>query len=154
VQVRIVAADGRVLPPGVPGAVGEVQVRGWRADGAWARTGDLGRLDATGRLFLAGRLDEMIVSGGENVYPGPLLATLRSHPAVDDALLTAVPDEEYGHRWKATICLLPGAAVTEGELRGWLRGRVTRAETPRDVEVVTALPRGITGKPQHNRPQP
>jgi acyl-CoA synthetase (AMP-forming)/AMP-acid ligase II len=144
VRVRVVDGTGRVVPPG---AVGAVEVRGWSADGAWAATGDLGHLDVAGRLFLDGRSDEMIVSGGENVYPGPVLAALRDHPDVDDVLLAAVPDEQFGTRWRATVCARPGADLGAAQLRDWLRGRVTRAETPRDIEVVTSMPRGATGKP-------
>jgi acyl-CoA synthetase (AMP-forming)/AMP-acid ligase II len=144
VGVRIVGASGRVLPPG---AVGAVQVRGWRARGAWVATGDVGHRDVEGRLFLDGRADEMIVSGGENVYPGPTLAALRAHPGVADALLCPVPDDEFGTRWRAAVRARPGTTLTEDELRGWVRPRLARAEVPRDIEIVTEMPRGATGKP-------
>ena len=106
----------------------------------------LGRLDPVGRLFLAGRVDDMIVSGGENVYPGPVLEAILAHPAVEDAVLSAVADAEFGQRLRVTVSARPGAVLTEAELRTWLRDRLSRAEQPRDVSIVDSLPRTATGK--------
>jgi acyl-CoA synthetase (AMP-forming)/AMP-acid ligase II len=148
VRVRVVDADGASLPPG---RIGGIEVRGWHPDGAWLPTGDLGHVDLAGRLFVDGRLDDMIVSGGENVYAGPVAAVVTSHPAVADALLEPVPDEEFGRRLRATVELHPGHRLTADELRGWLAERLPRAERPRDITIVTELPRTATGKPLRHR---
>ncbi|MEU1839513.1 AMP-binding enzyme [Micromonospora chersina] len=100
-----------------------------------------------GRLLLDGRVDDMIVSGGENVYPGPVAAAITSHPDVADAVLRPVPDEEFGQRLLATVEVRTDRTLTEASLRKWLRHRLTRAELPRDIVIVTTLPRSATGKP-------
>ena len=124
-----------------------MQVAGWRRAGEWLTTGDLGHLDPAGRLFLDGRLDNMIVSGGENVYPGPVAAVLTSHPDVEDAVLTAVADDEFGQRLRATLQVRAGSSLTEAQLRVWLRERLSRAEQPRDIVFVNRLARTATDKP-------
>jgi acyl-CoA synthetase (AMP-forming)/AMP-acid ligase II len=125
-----------------------LEVRGWHAErDRWLATGDLGHLDLVGRLFLDGREDDMIVSGGENAYPGPVVRALADHPDVADALVEPVPDEEYGQRFRATVELRPGRSLTVDELRGWLRERLSPAERPRDIVLVDALARTETGKP-------
>ncbi|HST83714.1 MAG TPA: SDR family NAD(P)-dependent oxidoreductase [Kineosporiaceae bacterium] len=144
VRFRVVEPDGRPLPPG---GIGEIQVRGWQPDGQWLATGDLGHVDLAGRLFVDGRLDDMIVSGGENVYAGPVAAILTSHPDVADALVVPVADAEFGQRLRATVEVHPGRSLTAEELREWLDARLSRAERPREITVVTALRRTSTGKP-------
>jgi acyl-CoA synthetase (AMP-forming)/AMP-acid ligase II/short-subunit dehydrogenase len=148
VRIRVVDPGGAPLPPG---PVGEIQVRGWHPDGRWSATGDLGHVDPAGRLFVDGRLDDMIVSGGENVYPGPVTAVLTSHPDVADALVEPVDDEEFGRRLRATVELLPGRALTVAELREWLGARLSRADRPREITIVAALRRTATGKPVRDR---
>jgi acyl-CoA synthetase (AMP-forming)/AMP-acid ligase II/short-subunit dehydrogenase len=144
VRFRVVEADGTPLPPG---GIGEIQVRGWHPDGQWLATGDLGHVDLAGRLFVDGRLDDMIVSGGENVYAGPVAAILTSHPDVADAMLEPVADAEFGQRLRATVEVHPGRSLTADQLRQWLDARLSRAERPREITVVTALRRTATGKP-------
>jgi acyl-CoA synthetase (AMP-forming)/AMP-acid ligase II/short-subunit dehydrogenase len=144
VRVRIAEPDGTPLPPG---RVGEIRVRGWHPDGSWFATGDLGHLDPAGRLFVDGRLDDMIVSGGENVYPGPVAAVLTGHPDVADVLLEPVPDAEFGQRLRATVEVRPGRDLTADRLRDWLEQRLSPAERPRDITVVTELRRNAAGKP-------
>ena len=89
----------------------------------------------------------MIVSGGENVYPGPVAEILLSHPDVADALLEPVADAEFGQRLRATVEVHPGRSLTTGQLREWLDTRLSRAERPREITVVAALRRTATGKP-------
>ncbi|MEV6305401.1 SDR family NAD(P)-dependent oxidoreductase [Actinoplanes sp. NPDC051861] len=149
VRVRVAGPDGTPLPPG---RTGEIQVNGWHPDGDWLGTGDLGHLDLAGRLFVDGRLDDMIVSGGENVYPAPVGAAITSHPDVSDVLLEPVPDAEFGHRLRATVELLPGRTLTPDQLRAWLSTRLSPAERPRDITVVPELPRTATGKPLRSPP--
>jgi acyl-CoA synthetase (AMP-forming)/AMP-acid ligase II len=151
VRVRVVDPDGTPLPPG---RIGGIEVRGWHPDGEWLPTGDLGHVDLAGRLFVDGRLDDMIVSGGENVYAGAVAAVVTSHPDVADALLEPVADEEFGRRLRATVELHPGRTLTAGQLRDWLAPRLPKAERPRDITVVEALPRTATGKPVRTRDEP
>jgi acyl-CoA synthetase (AMP-forming)/AMP-acid ligase II/short-subunit dehydrogenase len=144
VRVRVVEPDGTPL---APGRTGEIQVRGWHPDGHWLGTGDLGHVDLAGRLFVDGRLDDMIVSGGENVYAGPVAAILTSHPDVADALLEPVADAEFGQRLRAIVEVHPGRSLTADQLRKWLETRLSRAERPGEITVVAALRRTATGKP-------
>jgi len=148
VRVRVAEPDGTPLPPG---RIGEIQVRGWHPDGQWLATGDLGHVDLAGRLFVDGRLDDMIVSGGENVYAGPVAAILTSHPEVADVLLKPVADEEFGQRLRATVEIHPGRTLTADQLRKWLEPRLSPAERPREIIIVAALRRTATGKPVRNR---
>ncbi|MGW3613702.1 SDR family NAD(P)-dependent oxidoreductase [Micromonospora sp. NPDC005163] len=148
VRLRVVDGAGAPLPPG---HVGEVQVSGWQPGRVWLATGDLGHLDLVGRLLLDGRIDDMIVSGGQNVYPAPVAAVITSHPDVADAVLRPVPDEGFGQRLLATVEVHTDRTLTEASLREWLRHRLTRAELPRDIVIVTTLPRSATGKPTRDR---
>lgn len=149
VQVRIAGPDGTPLPLG---RIGEIRVRGWHPDGRWHPTGDLGHLDPAGRLFVDGRLDDMIVSGGENVYPGPVAAVITNHPDVADVLLEPVADTEFGRRLRATVEIHPGRTLTAGQLREWLTTRLSRAERPKEITIVTELLRTATGKPLRGSP--
>lgn len=154
VRFRIVAPDPGgtgIVAPG-SGGIGEIHVRGWHPDGRWSATGDIGHVDLAGRLFVDGRVDDMIVSGGENVYPGPVAAILSGHPDVADAVLEPVDDPEFGQRLRATVEVRPGRSLTADELREWLSGRLSRAEQPRDITIVAELPRTATGKPVRIRP--
>ncbi|MGW3810002.1 class I adenylate-forming enzyme family protein [Micromonospora sp. NPDC005113] len=148
VRLRVVDGAGAPLPPG---HVGEVQVSGWQPGRVWLATGDLGHLDLVGRLLLDGRIDDMIVSGGQNVYPAPVAAVITSHPDVADAVLRPVPDVGFGQRLLATVEVHTDRTLTEASLREWLRHRLTRAELPRDIVIVTTLPRSATGKPTRDR---
>ncbi len=142
--------------------VGEVQFRGpsvipgyWNdpeataesldADG-WLSTGDLGRVDDDGYLFLVDRKKEMIVRGGYNVYPREVEEALYAHPAVLEAAVVGVPDDALGEEVAALVVLRPGARVAEDELRTWARERVAAYKYPRRIAVVDALPKGPTGK--------
>ncbi|MFC7531741.1 SDR family NAD(P)-dependent oxidoreductase [Actinoplanes sp. GCM10030250] len=162
VGIRVVEPDDTTLPPGrttlppgrttlPPGRIGEIQVRGWHPGGRWFATGDLGHVDLAGRLFVDGRLDDMIVSGGENVYPGPVAAIVTSHPDVADALLEPVADAEFGQRLRATVEVRPGRSLTAAQLGEWLGTRLSRAERPREIVVVAELRRTATGKPLRER---
>lgn len=137
VRVSVRDQDGLALPPGEPG---QVYVQGWEPGGARLATGDVGHLDRAGRLLLDGRLDDMVVSGGENVYPGPVEAVLAGHPDVLEVRVEAVSDMEFGQRLRAWVRARPGAALTEPQLRAWLRERLAPAERPRDIHLVRRLP--------------
>ena len=109
-------------------------------------TGDVGHFDPAGRLFVDGRDDDMVVSGGENVFPQEVEEALMSHPAVAEAAVVGVPDEEFGQRLRAFVVPAEGEAVAPEELRDHVRSRLARFKVPREVVLVEALPRTGSGK--------
>jgi acyl-CoA synthetase (AMP-forming)/AMP-acid ligase II len=109
-------------------------------------TGDRGYLDADGRLFVSGRDDDMIISGGENVFPRPVEELLMTMPQVMDAAVVGVPDREYGQRFAAYVALRPGATLHAGAVREYVHAHLPRFAVPRDVIFVDQLPRNATGK--------
>jgi acyl-CoA synthetase (AMP-forming)/AMP-acid ligase II len=157
-EVRVVDPEGRDLPPG---QVGEVLVRGpqlmrgyWKLPeataealaGGWMHTGDAASLDAEGFLYIQDRVKDMIVSGGENIYPREVENALFEHAAVADAAVIGVPDVRWGEAVKALVVLRPGAQVGEAELIEFCRERLAAFKRPRSVEFVTELPRNPSGK--------
>ncbi|WP_219823948.1 acyl-CoA synthetase [Actinokineospora auranticolor] len=109
-------------------------------------TGDLGHFDADGRLFIDGRDDDMIVSGGENVFPGEIEDLLVAYPGVAEAAVLGVADPEFGQRLKAYVVRSPGAEVAAEDLRGHVKANLARFKVPRDVVFLDELPRNATGK--------
>jgi fatty-acyl-CoA synthase len=109
-------------------------------------TGDLGYIDATGRLYVGGRDDDMIVSGGENVFPREVEDHLAAHPAVLEAAVVGVPDETFGQRLAAWVVVRPGATLSAEEVRDHVREHLARHKVPRDVRFLDELPRNTTGK--------
>jgi fatty-acyl-CoA synthase len=153
--VRILDGSGRELPQGETGRVfvrtgmlfeqytggGSKEV----IDG-FMSTGDMGHVDAEGRLFIEGRDDDMIVSGGENVFPQEVQDLLGAHDAVDDVAVVGVEDEKFGQRLAAYVVLADGAQVSADDLRAHVRDNLARYKVPRDVEFVDEIPRNPTGK--------
>lgn len=115
------------------------------ADG-WLRTGDAGYLDAEGYLFLTDRIKDMIVSGGENVYPTEIENVLASHPDVAEVAVIGVPDERFGEVAHAIVVAKPGRDVDSEEFLGWARRHLAGFKVPRSMAVVDALPRNPSGK--------
>lgn len=157
-SVRILGDDDQPVPTGDTGRIfaGGGLVFGGYSDGSSKTvvdgrmsTGDLGHLDAAGRLFVDGREDDMIVSGGENVYPVEVEDCLMSHPGVVEAVVVGVPDEEFGQRLVAYV--VPAGEVTEDELIQHVRANLARYKTPRKVVLVDDLPRNATGKILRNK---
>ncbi len=161
-EVRIVA-NGSDVPPG---EVGEIVVRGatvmhgyLRDDeatsrvlrGGWLYTGDIGLLDAAGGLHVLDRRDDLVVSGGENVYPAEIEAVLLEHPAVDDAGVTGVPDADLGSRVVAWVVVKPGSNSTIESLQRHCRERLAGFKQPREFRLVPSLPRNAAGKLQRRR---
>jgi acyl-CoA synthetase (AMP-forming)/AMP-acid ligase II len=156
VEVRIVDEDGKTLPAG---EVGEIHVRTPRAmkgyagakdspftaDG-WLPTRDLGWMDDDGYLYVAGRKDDMIIRGGENIAPAEIEAVLVSHPAVEEAAVVGVPDDEWGQRVAAFVALRPGAAATEEELGEFCRQRLASFKKPEVFRFLPELPKNPMGK--------
>jgi len=115
------------------------------SDGYMA-TGDRGYVDAHGLLFVCGRDDDMIVSGGENVFPREVEELIAAQPGVRECAVVGVPDEEWGQRFAAYIALLPGVTMAEDEVRALVKRSLARFSVPRDVHFVDELPRNATGK--------
>jgi fatty-acyl-CoA synthase len=109
-------------------------------------TGDVGHFDEDGRLFVDGRDDDMIVSGGENVFPSEVEDLLAHHQAVREAAVIGVDDEQYGQRLKAFVALNNAGAVDEAELKGYVKSNLAGYKVPREIEFVDELPRNATGK--------
>jgi O-succinylbenzoic acid--CoA ligase len=139
VELRI-ADDGEVLVRGRTVAVGSL------APDGWLHTGDLGAVSERGRLVIAGRKADTIVTGGENVAPEEVEAVLLEHPAVADAAVFARPDDEWGEAVIAQVVLTGGATVEAGELRGHCAERLAPFKVPKRFERVETVPRGVTGK--------
>jgi acyl-CoA synthetase (AMP-forming)/AMP-acid ligase II len=112
----------------------------------WFRTGDMGRVDDDGFVFVEDRLKDMIISGGENIYSPEIERVLAEHPAVMEVAIIGVPDDTWGETVKAVVSLKPGAEATEEDLIAWCRDRLAHYKCPRSVDVVAALPRNPTGK--------
>lgn len=113
---------------------------------SWIETGDVGYLDKLGYYFLCGRNDDMIVSGGENVYPIEVEQVMIMHPLVEDIAVVGISDEEFGQRLKAFVVLTDNASVSEDELLEWLRSRISRFQIPRTITFVDHIPYTDLGK--------
>ncbi|HEV7217096.1 MAG TPA: o-succinylbenzoate--CoA ligase [Chloroflexota bacterium] len=151
-----IAVDGREASAGETGEIclrgpsvspGYLRTASGRADG-WLHTGDLGRLDAEGYLYVADRRDDLIISGGENVYPAEVEAVLLEHPAVAEAGVSGVPDPRWGQVPVATVVLRGGAAASEGDLLAFCTSRLARYKVPASVQFRQQLPRTASGKLQ------
>jgi fatty-acyl-CoA synthase len=153
--VRLLDEDGRAVPTGETGRIfvgSELLFEGYTGGGTkevvdgLMSTGDTGWFDRAGRLHVAGRDDEMIVSGGENVFPREVEDLLATHADVVEVAVVGVPDDEFGQRLKAYVVRRPGATLTEQDVREVVRDNLARFKVPRDVVFVDELPRNTTGK--------
>jgi acyl-CoA synthetase (AMP-forming)/AMP-acid ligase II len=117
-----------------------------RDEDGWLRTGDIGRLDAEGYLFVEGRGDDTIIRGGENLAPAEIEDALLAHPAVASAAVVGIPDEEWGERVVAMVSLRIGALADEGELRRHVHDHLGSMKTPELVAIRDELPQTATGK--------
>ncbi len=159
-EIRLVDAAGASVT--TPQARGEVCVRGpnvmkgyWNRPDAtaaaidaegWFHTGDVGYLDADGFLFIADRVKDMVITGGENVYPAEVESVLYDHPAVAEVAVIGLPDARWGEAVVAVTALKPGATLTLDELREFATRRLARYKLPSRLEIVPALPRNPAGK--------
>jgi fatty-acyl-CoA synthase len=109
-------------------------------------TGDVGHFDAGGRLFVDGRDDDMIVSGGENVFPGEVEELLITHEGIEEAAVIGVGDPEFGQRLAAFVVLRSGHPLSEEQVKEFVKGNLARYKIPRDVIFLAELPRNPTGK--------
>lgn len=154
-KVAILDASGKPLPPGTTGrifAANELPFTGYTTgdtketlDGLMS-LGDVGHLDEQGRLFVEGRDDDMIVSGGENVFPSAVEEVLDAMPQIREVAVIGVPDEKFGQRTAAYIALHDGQSLDADTVRAHVRDRLARFAVPRDVHFLDELPRNATGK--------
>ena len=159
VEIAIRDAEGNDLPVG---AVGEIVTRSsgnmagyWRdpeatartidAEG-WLRTGDAGYLDADGYLYIHDRVKDMIVSGGENIYPAEVENAIFGHPAVAEVAVIGVPSDRWGEEVKAVVALRPGMTATEQEIIAWARSNIAAFKAPKSVDFIDALPKSGASK--------
>jgi acyl-CoA synthetase (AMP-forming)/AMP-acid ligase II len=112
----------------------------------WLHTGDAGYLDADGYLFLKDRIKDLIISGGENVYPAEVEIAICDHPDVAEVAVIGVPDAKWGESVKAIVVAKPGTNPEAASIIAWARARIAAYKTPRYVEFVAALPRNASGK--------
>jgi acyl-CoA synthetase (AMP-forming)/AMP-acid ligase II len=153
--VKIIDGGGNELPTGQTGRIfvgNELLFEGYTGGGnketinGLMSSGDVGHLDEQGLLFVEGRDDEMIVSGGENVFPAEVEDLLAEHDAIAEAAVIGVADAQFGQRLKAFVVLAPGAYLTEDEVKAYVRENLARYKIPREVEFIDELPRNTTGK--------
>ena len=153
--LRIVDEDGNDLPEGETGRIfvgNEMKFEGYTGGGnkevldGLLSSGDVGHLDEEGRLFIDGRDDEMIVSGGENVFPREVEDLLAGHDAVKEVAVIGVDDEQYGQRMKAFVVLSDGASLEESDAKAYVKSNLAGYKTPREIEFMDELPRNATGK--------
>jgi len=159
-EVRVLGDDGGELPAG---ADGEIVVRGpnvatgyWNSpqesrqafrDG-WYHSGDLGHFDEEGHLYVVARRKDLIISGGENIYPAEVESVLADSPAVAEACVVGRPEPRWGEEVVAAVVLKPGARMTEAEALALFQGRIARYKHPREVRFLAQLPRSALGKVQ------
>jgi fatty-acyl-CoA synthase len=153
--VKLLDADGHEVAPGASGRIfvaNEMMFDGYTGGGGkeivggLMSTGDVGHFDADGRLFVDGRDDEMIVSGGENVFPREVEDLLADHDAIEEAAVVGVADDEWGQRLRAFVVLRDGAVLSEDDVQEYVKQNLARYKSPRDVLFLEQLPRNATGK--------
>ncbi|CDX62897.1 Acyl-CoA synthetase family member 2, mitochondrial [Mesorhizobium plurifarium] len=161
VEVKAIAADGATVAVGEPG---ELCTRGYSvmkgywddadktreaidADG-WMHTGDLATIDAEGYCNIVGRVKDMVIRGGENVYPREVEEFLYRHPKIKEVQVFGIPDAKYGEELCAWIVLKPGQIATEQEIKAFCAGQIAHYKVPRYIRFRTELPMTVTGKPQ------
>jgi fatty-acyl-CoA synthase len=161
IEEKIVDGNGRIVPPGVPG---ELLTRGYcvmlgywndpertaeAIDAAgWMHTGDLATLDPEGYCNIVGRIKDMVIRGGENVYPREIEEFLYRHPQVQDVQVIGVPDPRYGEELCAWIKLRHGATTTAEDIQAFCQGQIAHYKIPRYIKFVDGFPMTVTGKVQ------
>lgn len=138
-------------PTVTPGYTGRPEETARALQGGWLHTGDIGRLDDEGYLYVLDRRDDLIICGGENVYPAEIESTLLAHPAVADAGVVGEPDREWGQTPVAYVVLQPGAGAAPDELIAYCRTRLARYKVPARLYLCGALPRNAAGKLQRHK---
>lgn len=159
IELAILAPDGSRLPPREVGEIatrsGSNMVGYWSlpqeteraldTDG-WLRTGDAGYMDEDGYLYIHDRIKDMIISGGENIYPAEVESAICDHPDVAEAAVIGIPDDKWGEVVKAIVVMKPGTAARAAEIIDFVRTRIAGFKTPKSVDFIAALPRNPSGK--------
>jgi fatty-acyl-CoA synthase len=157
-EVRVVDDNGQELPPGEKGEVllrAPNMMKGYlnrpdETDAAikdgWLHTGDIAKMDADGFLYILDRKKDMIISGGENIYPAEIEDALLNHPKVSDVGVIGYPHEKWGEAVKAIVVAQQGQTLTEEELIEWCQGKIGKFKIPKSVVITDAIPRTPTGK--------
>jgi acyl-CoA synthetase (AMP-forming)/AMP-acid ligase II len=159
VELAILDTNGNQLPPREVGEIAtrsgsnmagywnlpEATARTLDRDG-WLRTGDAGYMDQDGYLYIHDRIKDMIISGGENIYPAEVESAICDHPDVAEVAVVGVPDDRWGEAVKAIVVLKPGKQATAAELIAFTRERIAGFKTPKSVDFIEALPRNASGK--------
>ena len=161
VEVKLVDLEGRTVPRGIQGEIcarGYSVMRGyWNAAketaeaidrAGWMHTGDLGTMDENGYIAITGRSKDMVIRGGENIYPVEVEEFLYGHPTIGEVHAFGVPDRYYGEELCAWVRLKPGTTATEDDIRAFCRGRITHFKIPRYVRFVDSYPMTVSGKVQ------
>jgi fatty-acyl-CoA synthase len=161
VEVKAIGKDGTIAAIGEPGELctrGYSVMRGYWEDDertleaidaeGWMHTGDLGIIDQEGYANIVGRVKDMLIRGGENVYPREVEEFLFRHPKVKEVQVFGVPDDKYGEEVCAYVVLKPGERAEEDEIRAFCKGEIAHYKVPRYVRFKEALPMTVTGKPQ------
>jgi fatty-acyl-CoA synthase len=161
VEVKIVDAEDCIVPRGTAGellARGYLVMRGYWADlektqeaidpARWMHTGDLATMDAEGYVNIVGRIKDMVIRGGENVYPREIEEFLYRHPKIQDVQVFGVPDQRYGEELCAWVRLRDGETASIEDIRGFCDGQIAHYKIPRYVKFVDAFPMTVTGKIQ------
>jgi fatty-acyl-CoA synthase len=161
VEVKIVDEHGRIVPRGVPGELltrGYSVMRGYWDDpqrtgeaidaARWMHTGDLATIDAEGYCNIVGRIKDMVIRGGENIYPREVEEFLYTHPKVQDVQCFGVPDPRFGEELCAAIILKEGVTASEEEIRAFCAGQIAHYKVPRHIRFVDGFPTTVTGKVQ------
>jgi acyl-CoA synthetase (AMP-forming)/AMP-acid ligase II len=158
IEMKIITPEGK---PAKPGEVGEVMIRGacvmkgyWNKPEAtaetvvdgWLRTGDAAYMDEEGYLYIHDRVKEMIISGGENIYPAEVENAIFAHPKVADVAIIGIPDDRWGEAVKAVVVVQPGEKLTAQEVIDFARDRIAHYKCPKSVDFIDALPRNPSGK--------
>jgi acyl-CoA synthetase (AMP-forming)/AMP-acid ligase II len=159
VELAILDVDGKHLPPGQVGEIatrsGSNMVGYWNSPEAtaktidrdgWLRTGDAGYIDTDGYLYIQDRIKDMIISGGENIYPAEVESAVCDHPDVAEAAVIGIPDDTWGETVRAVVVLRPGRQTTAADIIGFTRTRIAAFKTPKSVDFIDALPRNASGK--------
>jgi fatty-acyl-CoA synthase len=161
VEIKIVDAEGRIVPPGTSGEFctrGYSVMRGYWGDeertaeaidrAGWMHTGDLATIDEDGYCNIVGRIKDMVIRGGENVYPREIEEFLFRHPKIEAVQVVGVPDLKYGEELCAWVKLKPGAAASAADVQSFCRGQIAHYKIPRYIKFVDAFPMTVTGKVQ------
>jgi long-chain acyl-CoA synthetase len=158
IQIRIVDENGQSLPSG---EIGEICIKSpanmsgyWKLPeetaktikNGWVHSGDAGYMDEDGYVYIHDRIKDMIVSGGENIYPAEVESAIYGHPAVADVAVIGVPDDKWGEAVKAVVVMVPEQQCTAEELIAYAKERIAAYKAPKSVDFTDALPRNPSGK--------